>query len=705
MSCRKFSSPLFVFLAVLSIAAWIGLAGCGAHTNSVSVTVTPSASKVDGSDTVTLTATVANDTHGVTWSVSGGGVLSSETTSSATYTAPAATSSSQSITVTATSIYDPTKTGTAPITVAAAPEVTSTSTSLAGAVGTAYSVQLEVSGGISPYTWALGSGTTLPSCLTLKSSGIITTTSGTAPTASCSGTYSNLTFTVTDSGTPTALNATSSPLSITIAAPSITFPASLSPASVTVGSAYSASAAATGALGTTTYSLASGALPASGDLVLNTSTGAITGTPKAADVGTYAFTVKVVDAYGDTATSGSLSITVNAPTITFPASLSPASVTVGSAYSASAAASGPVGSTTYTLASGALPASGDLVLNASTGAITGTPKAADVGTYTFTVKVVDAYGDTATSGSLSITVNAPTITFPTSLSPASVTVGSAYSASAAATGPAGTTTYSIASGALPASGDLVLNASTGAITGTPKAADVGTYTFTVKVVDAYGDTATSGSLSITVSAPTITFPTSLSPASVTVGSAYSASAAATGPVGTTTYTLASGALPASGDLVLNSSTGAITGTPKAADVGAYTFTVSVKDQYGDTATSGSLSITVNAPTAITFGTAPAATATAGVSYSSTLSASGGAGSLTYSITSGSLPAGLLLTASTGAIAGTPTTAGASHSRPRPRTATATRRPRSPIRLPSIQARRRTSRSRSPPRRRSRPAGR
>jgi predicted RNA methylase len=514
-------------------------------------------------------------------------------------------------------------------------------------------VQLQASGGISPYTWALGSGTTLPTCLTLRSSGIITTASGTAPAASCAGTYSNLTFKVTDSGTPTALSATSSALSIVISAPSITFPASLSGG--TVGTAYSASAAATGALGTTTYSLASGALPPSGDLVLNASTGAITGTPRAADVGTFTFAVKVVDAYGDTATSGSLSITITAPTITFPTSLSPSSVTVGTAYSASAAATGAVGSTTYSLASGALPASGDLVLNASTGAIAGTPKAADVGTFTFAVKVVDAYGDTATSGSLSITVNAPTITFPTSLSPSSVTVGSAYSASAAATGPVGTTTYSLASGALPASGDLVLNASTGAITGTPRATDVGSYTFTVKVVDYYGDTATSGSLSITVNAAAaITFGTAPT-ATATAGVAYSSALSASGGGGSLTYSITSGSLPAG--LTLAASTGAITGTPTTAT--SYTFTAQAADNYGDTPAAQAYTITVNPGAATHFTVAVTSTTpvTAGGTVSFTVTtldvegntATGYTGTVAFTSTDSqaSLPSASTLVSGTG----------------------------------------------------------
>jgi len=50
----------------------------------------------------------------------------------------------------------------------------------------------------------------------------------------------------------------------------------------------------------------------------------------------------------------------------------------------------------------------------------------------------------------------------------------------------------------------------------------------------------------------------------------------------------------------------------------------------------------------------------GVAYSQTLQASGGTGSYTWSITSGSLPAGLTLSSSTGLISGTPTTAAISN---------------------------------------------
>lgn len=603
---------------------------------------------VDGADTVTLTATVTNDKNsaGVSWAISsGGGSLSSQTTTSATYTAPAATSSQQTITITATSVAKSTQTGTITITVAAKPAVTSTSANLTGAVGTAYSATLQVSGGISPYTWAVTSGT-LPNCLTLNAStGAITGT----PTAACAGTY-NLTFTVTDSGSPTKLTGTAS-LTLVITAPTLTFPTSL--AGGAVGTAYAASVAAAGALGASTYTLASGALPA--DLSLNSSTGAITGTPQATDAGTFHFTVKVVDAYGDTLVSGPLSIAITAPTITFPASLSAGAV--GTAYSGSVAATGPVGATTYTLASGTLPA--DLSLNSSTGGITGTPKAADAGTFTFTVKVVDAFGDTATSGSLSLTITAPTLTFPSSLTGG--TVGTAYSASVAASGALGASTYTLASGALPA--DLSLNASTGAVTGTPKASDVGTATFTIKVVDAYGDTATSGSLSITIAAaPAIAFGTAPT-ATATVGVAYASALSASGGAGALTYSISSGSLPTGLDL--NTSTGAITGSPSV--VGPVTFTAKAQDSFGDTPATQSYTITVNPGSATHFAVTAVASATAGspVSFIVTALDAGGntatayAGTVTFTSTDGqaTLPANSTLISGTGTFPATLKTAG------------------------------------------------
>jgi len=192
-------SLLAVILALVSF-----LSGCGGSSPAPSVSVTASASSVDGTNSVTLTAAVTNDRNsgGVTWGVSGGGALSGQTTTSVTYTAPTATSSAQTITVTATSVADTTKTGTATITVPAAPSITTTSANLASSVGSTYAVTLAGSGGISPYTWTLSSGL-LPACVNMTPAGVI---SGTI-TASCAGSYTP-TFTMTDSGKSTPLKAT-----------------------------------------------------------------------------------------------------------------------------------------------------------------------------------------------------------------------------------------------------------------------------------------------------------------------------------------------------------------------------------------------------------------------------------------------------------------------------------------------------------------
>jgi hypothetical protein len=62
-------------------------------------------------------------------------------------------------------------------------QITSTNAT-GGAVGTAYQFQMEASGGVPPYTWAVASGSELPAGLTISAGGLVTGT----PTAS--GTFS-----------------------------------------------------------------------------------------------------------------------------------------------------------------------------------------------------------------------------------------------------------------------------------------------------------------------------------------------------------------------------------------------------------------------------------------------------------------------------------------------------------------------------------
>ena len=138
-----------------------------------------------------------------------------------------------------------------------------------------------------------------------------------------------------------------------------------------------------------------------------------------------------------------------------------------------------------------------------------------------------------------------------------------------------------------------------------------------------------------------------------VGAPYSSTLAAAGGVPPYTFSLTAGSLPPG--LTLNSSTGAISGTPTTA--GSFSYTIQVSDSTGTpagTATSN-CGITI-APAPVTLACA-ADTGQVGAPYSSALAATGGVPPYTFSFTAGSLPPGLALDDSTGAISGTPTTAG------------------------------------------------
>jgi hypothetical protein len=148
--------------------------------------------------------------------------------------------------------------------------------------------------------------------------------------------------------------------------------------------------------------------------------------------------------------------------------------------------------------------------------------------------------------------------------------------------------------------------------------------------------------------PTLNGPSTL--AAVT-GTPLSATFTATGGTPPYTWQLPTGALPPG--VSLNPSTGAITGTPAAA--GTYTVMVQVTDSASKTAQK-SLTITVAAPpVTITTGAMPAATK--GAAFSQQLTAMGGKPPYTWAVTTGALPAGLSLVATTGVISGSPSAIG------------------------------------------------
>ena len=625
-------------LALCILFATLALfTGCNSGSAPIAVTLTAptSAQALDVGQTLNITATVSNDklAKGATFSLSGPGALSNQTPTSATFTA----SASGNATITVASVSDPTKTQTISVVVTAMPSITGAATLSPATEGTAYSGTIAVTGGAGALTYSVTVGS-LPAGLSLNSSTGAITGTATGPSGAV-----NFTVQVKDSSTA-APQTNSKAMTITInQPPAPQFTTTTLPPDVE-GAAYSQTLALTGGLAPFTYSISTGALPAG--LSLNGSSGAITGTATGPNA-TASFTVKVVDSSNPAQSATQpLSIAVNLPpapaitTVSLPADVE------GTAYNQAVVATGGLAPLAYSVSVGSLPAG--LSLNSSTGAISGTPTGPN-GTASFTVKVTDKSNPVqSASQALSIAVNlppAPAIT--TSSLPGAVEFAN-YNQTVAATG-FGTLHYSVSVGSLPAG--LSLNAGTGAITGPPSGPNA-TSSFTIQVTDSSNPVqSASQPLSIAVSLPPVPSITTTTLPNGTVGANYNQTIALTGGHGPFIWSISSGALPTG--FSLNAATGAITGSSSPANT--YSFTVKVVDSSNPAQTaSQALSISiVNGPLLVVPATLP--TGAVNDPYpSTTLGASGGLPPYTWAITVGSLPAGLSLNTSTGAITGTPT---------------------------------------------------
>jgi hypothetical protein len=288
------------------------------------------------------------------------------------------------------------------------------------------------------------------------------------------------------------------------------------------------------------------------------------------------------------------------------------------------------------VSSGTLPPG--LTLGASTGLLSGTP--ATAGTYSFTVKVTDHSGLSDTEP-VSVTIIAgPSLNFP---APPPGWTHTVYGDTLTESGGTAPFTWSVSGGSLPAGISLSAD---GNLSGTPTA--TGTSSFTVQVTDANNQTAME-STSITVSAGVST--TFGAPPGAVAGTAYTDTLTATG--GTTPYTWSvnAGSLPPG---ITLTAAGVLTGTPTAG--GSYPFSVNVVDANNGIATT-SITLVVVAALSLSFPAPPSGTV--GTAYTDTLTATGGTTPYSWSVSAGTLPAGITLNASTGVLAGTPTAAGTS----------------------------------------------
>jgi len=220
-------------------------------------------------------------------------------------------------------------------------------------------------------------------------------------------------------------------------------------------------------------------------------------------------------------------------------------------------------------------------------------------------------------------------------------IGVAFNFTIVVTGGSGTRTF-IITGNLPPG--LTLNATTGAITGTPMG-PVGTANFSITVMDS-GTPPQSDTQALSIQAvdPLVIAAGAL--ADAIIGAAYNQTVVATGGTAPYAFSISAGSLPAG--LAIGAA-GAITGTATDAATDQ-SFTVRVTDSSAtqQAATRGkSIRVRLDLTTSVM------PDATAGVQYNETLQARGGLPPYQWEVPVGPLPVGLALNAVTGAIFGTP----------------------------------------------------
>ncbi|MBL9134060.1 MAG: putative Ig domain-containing protein, partial [Verrucomicrobiaceae bacterium] len=316
-----------------------------------------------------------------------------------------------------------------------------------------------------------------------------------------------------------------------------------------------------------------------------------------------------------------------------PTSLSP--VQQNSTFSQTFTTTGGTAPYTYSRSTGAFPAGISLSAGGVLGGtITGAPA-----TYAFTIRSTDANGCTV-DAPINWQITCPVIT----ISPASLPAATQFASYAAQTLTAtgGTAPYGWSfTGTLPSGMSL----STGGIlSGTPTSAP-GTYNINITATDTNGCQAVR-SMAVVVNCPAISITAPAFPIA-TKGVAY-APQTLTASSGTAPYqwTLAGGALPAGMSL---SNGGVISGTPTASPA-TFNFTVRATDAVNCSATQA-MSITIGCPD-LTVTPAVMPNGVQYAAYSQNLGVSGGTAPYTWSIASGLLPNGLVLS-SGGVISGVP----------------------------------------------------
>jgi hypothetical protein len=509
-------------------------------------------------------------------------------------------------------------------------------------VGISYSYAVAVTGGVTPYVFSI-SGGALPSGLALDpTTGVI---SGTPPLTSGGEAFS-VSITVTDQMSQTQStsfvgNVQSMPVGpVQIVSSNVP--------GIMVGTV-STGVSVFGGLAPLTFALAGGTLP--NGLTLDNSNGSITGTlPLEAGNANYGFSISVTDSTGSSATKSFTGIIDPGTHLLAMISTQTPHFTAGIPYHFPITVVGGSPPYNFRISAGGLPIGTSI--SPETGLISGTPSLTSAGAaYTIPISVSDTLSQTQT---LSVLGNVgsnpiPAVNFASSSLPG-IVVGP-VNTGLPTVGGVTPITFTISSGALPEG--LMLNSMTGAITGTiPVTAGNASYGFSLTVTDATGASDLKAFTGIVDPGDSVLTNHSVTLAPFSAGISYSMPMVITGGTTPYTFSITSGLLP--DGITLNTTSGILSGKPTFAATGAsYGFTVRVADTGGLSITKtyiGTVQSSSISNMSITTSTIPIPVA--GQNYAVGLAVSGGSSPYTFSVSSGSLPAGLTLNSSTGAIAGT-----------------------------------------------------
>lgn len=481
--------------------------------------------------------------------------------------------------------------------------------------GEPYSTIIVATGGTAPYTFSLAAGSSLPAGLSLSSGGIL---SGVALT-DCSATFVVRAQDATGASTQRTLTLGISSLNLSLA--NVTLPGGI------IGNGYSVILNPTGGIAPYTLFIVSGSLPPG---ITLSSGGTLSGTPTTA--GTYPLVIRLSDANGNQF-QRALAISVGTNFLAFSGGILP-NVFVGQRYRAELVATNGVAPYSFSIASGSLP--GGLTLSPN-GIISGTPTSAGQSTVTF--RVIDATGVTALS-TITFGANQSTLSFGFTVLPLG-TVGQPFIFTSTASGGSAPYSYTVLSGLPPG---LTISP-VGVFSGAPT--QEGTYNVLVRVQDAAGATVESAYV-ITV-APAGFRVSNQSLQAAALNQSYNQALTTSGGSGTVTFSIVSGSLPSGLNL---SPAGVISGIPSV--IGSFPLSIRAVDGANAVVTAN-FTLLVSNPI-VTFATSLLPSGSVGQAFNQNVTLSGGTGPYTVILNSGSLPPGITLS-TTGALTGTPTTAG------------------------------------------------